>query len=90
MREGRGEDHWKPCGSHFHNIVPGFCYNFVEIELFSQNICVRETPREIPVQHFFSWLALINYAEDFSAILSNENFFLSVAQPKYVLQPFAK
>lgn len=25
----------------------------VEIKLFSQNIWVRETPREIPVQHFF-------------------------------------
>lgn len=53
MQEGRGEDPWKPHGSHFYNIMPGFYYKFVEIKLFSQNIWVRETPREIPVQHFF-------------------------------------
>lgn len=53
MQEDEGEDPWKTCGSHFSNFVPGFYYNFVENELFSQNIWVRETPRKIPVQHFF-------------------------------------
>lgn len=46
------------------------------------NILIRETPKEIPVQHFFSRVELINYIEDFCATLGNVNCFLSVPQTK--------